>query len=82
MFLNLQFLRIKNYPNLKKLHDKILITESNIIAASFLENTNKQTIGITTDRYDWNENSVGQDNISKIILALFSFKRFKGEISR
>lgn len=59
----------------KKLHDKILITESNIESASYLESTNKQTIGITTDKYDWNENSVGQDNLSKIILALFSFKR-------
>lgn len=67
----------KELSEFKKLHDKILITESNIIAASFLENTNKQTIGITTDRYDWNENSVGQDNISKFILALFSFKRLK-----
>lgn len=61
----------------KKLHDKILITESNIESASYLESTNKQTIGITTDKYDWNENSVGQDNLSKIILALFSFKRLK-----
>lgn len=63
----------------KNLHDKILITESNIESASFLESTNKQTIGITTDKYDWNENSVGQDNLGKIILALFSFKRLKNK---
>ena len=61
----------------KKLHDKILITESNMESASLLEGTNKQTIGITTDKYDWNENSVGQDNLGKIILALFSYKRLK-----
>ena len=61
----------------KKLHDTILITESHIESASFLESANKQTIGITTDTYDWNENSVGQDNLSKIILALFSFKHLK-----
>lgn len=61
----------------KKLHNTLLITEANIESASFLENVNKQTIGITTDKYDWNENSVGQDNLSKIILALFSFKRLK-----
>lgn len=61
----------------KKLHNTILITEATIESASFLENVNKQTIGITTDKYDWNENSVGQDNLSKIILALFSFKRLK-----
>lgn len=40
-------------------------------------NKQKQTLGIETDKYDWNENSVGQDNLSKIILALFSFKRLK-----
>lgn len=67
----------KELDEFKTLHDKILITESNIEIASFLESTNKQTIGITTDKYDWNENSVGQDNLSKIILALFSFKRLK-----
>ena len=65
----------------KNLHDKILITESNIESASLLAGTNKQTIGITTDKYDWNENSVGQDNLSKIILALFSFKRLKEKYS-
>lgn len=67
----------KELVEFKKLHDKILITESNIESASYLESTNKQTIGITTDKYDWNENSIGQDNLSKIILALFSFKRLK-----
>lgn len=67
----------KELSDFKKLHDKILLTESNIESAAFLENNNKQTIGITTDKYDWNENSVGQDNLSKIILALFSFKRLK-----
>lgn len=67
----------KEEEEYKKLHDAILITESNMVSASFLENSNKQTIGITTDKYDWNENSVGQDNLSKIILALFSFKRLK-----
>lgn len=67
----------KELAEFKKLHDKILITESNIESASLLEGTNKQTIGVTTDKYDWNENSVGQDNLSKIILALFSFKRLK-----
>lgn len=67
----------KELAEFKILHDKILITESNIESASFLESANKQTIGITTDKYDWNENSVGQDNLSKIILALFSFGRLK-----
>jgi predicted ATPase len=67
----------QEFEDFKKLHDKIFITESNIESASILENTNKQTIGITTNKYDWNENSVGQDNLGKIILALFSFRRLK-----
>lgn len=67
----------KEQEEFKKLHDKVLITESNMESASLLEGTNKQTIGINTDKYDWNENSVGQDNLGKIILALFSFKRLK-----
>ena len=67
----------KELAEFKKLHDKVLITESNIESASLLKSANKQTIGITTDKYDWNENSVGQDNLSKIILALFSFSRLK-----
>lgn len=61
----------------KKLHDKILITQSRISSASFIKNRMKQTIGVTTDKYDWNANSVGQDNLSKIVLALFSFNRLK-----
>lgn len=61
----------------KKLHDTILFTESNIQSASLLQSNNKQTLGVTTDQYDWNENSVGEDNLGKIILALFSFQRLK-----
>lgn len=61
----------------KALHDRILITESHIRSASLLENSIKQTVGITTDEYDWNGNSVGQDNLGKILLALFSFARLK-----
>lgn len=61
----------------KKLHDRIMITESNINEVLMLEGQDKQTLGISTDKYDWNSNSIGQDNLSKIILALFSFKRLK-----
>lgn len=60
-----------------KLHNKILITETNITSATLFTNKRKQTLGIETDEYDWNQNSVGQDNLGKIILALFSFERLK-----
>lgn len=61
----------------KKLHDRIMITESNISEVIMIEGKDKQTLGISTDKYDWNSNSIGQDNLGKIILALFSFKRLK-----
>ncbi|WP_140245464.1 AAA family ATPase, partial [Vibrio parahaemolyticus] len=37
----------------------------------------KNTLGISTEHYDWQSNSAGQDNLGKILLALISFKRLK-----
>lgn len=63
----------------KKLHNKILIITDDVkIEGTIgLSSVNKQSLGINTNIYDWNQNSAGQDNLSKIILALFSFKRLK-----
>ena len=61
----------------KELHNKILITSTSITSATSISSTNKQSLGVNTDLYDWNQNSMGQDNIAKIILAIFSFKRLK-----
>lgn len=61
----------------KKLHNEILISFDNISHTDVIESSNKTTLGITTDRYDWMQNSAGQDNVGKIILALLSFKRLK-----
>lgn len=61
-------------------HNKILIlTRDNdkILSANYLQSTHKQTLGVNTDYYDWKTNSAGQDNISKILLAILSFKRLK-----
>ena len=38
-------------------------------------------MGVSTPLYDWNQNSMGQDNLAKILLALFSFKRLKDKYS-
>lgn len=66
------------FQEFKKLHNKILIADDlNIQSAPIVANKDKQTIGVTTDQYDWYQNSVGQDNLGKILLALFSFKRLK-----
>ena len=61
----------------KDLHNKILISTTPITSTTGITSTNKQSLGVNTDFYDWNQNSMGQDNIAKIILALFSFKRLK-----
>ena len=59
----------------KKLHKEILISFDNVENSSYIESSNKNTLGVNTDRYDWMLNSAGQDNLGKIILALMSFKR-------
>ena len=61
----------------KKLHNEILITDEPIVKTEVVEGSNKTTLGVTTNRYDWMQNSAGQDNVGKIILSLLSFKRLK-----
>ena len=61
----------------KELHNKILISTTPITSTIGITSTNKQSLGVNTEIYDWNQNSMGQDNIAKIILALFSFQRLK-----
>ncbi len=61
----------------KELHNRILISNTEIISTTGISSTNKQSMGISTALYDWNQNSMGQDNLAKILLALFSFKRLK-----
>ncbi len=61
----------------KELHNRILISNTEITSTTGLSSTNKQSMGVSTALYDWNQNSMGQDNLAKIILALFSFNRLK-----
>ncbi|RZJ81422.1 MAG: ATP-binding protein [Flavobacterium sp.] len=58
-------------------HKKILISHEEITTANYLESPDKNTLGINTAYYDWKQNSSGQDNIGKILLAILSFKRLK-----
>ncbi|OPC19545.1 ABC oligo/dipeptide transport, ATP-binding protein [Elizabethkingia anophelis] len=59
-------------------HNKILIIpDLEIKELNYLESTQKNTIGVNTDFYDWQMNSAGQDNLGKILLAVLSFKRLK-----
>ena len=61
----------------KELHNRIMISNTEIISTTGIYSTNKQSMGVSTALYDWNQNSMGQDNLAKILLALFSFKRLK-----
>lgn len=56
-------------------YNKILLSQDELEQVDYLESSNKQTLGVSTKNYDWNSNSAGQDNLSKILLAILSFKR-------
>ena len=72
------FLTPDETAKFKELHNQILlITTTTITSTTGITSTNKQSLGVNTTLYDWNQNSMGQDNIAKIILALFSFQRLK-----
>ena len=58
-------------------HKKILLIQDNFEDTSYLESKTKNTLGVKTANYDWKQNSAGQDNIGKILLAILSFKRLK-----
>lgn len=59
----------------KVFHDDVLFNVYEEAQPIYLEGAEKQTIGVNTQSYDWRANSAGQDNLGKILLALFSFKR-------
>lgn len=61
----------------KKFHDDVLFNVFDDAQPLYLEGAEKQTLGVNTASYDWRSNSAGQDNLGKIVLALFSFKRLK-----
>lgn len=60
-----------------ELHKRILLSNDKVSETEYLESKSKNTIGVDTDTYDWEQNSAGQDNVGKIILALLSFQRLK-----
>ena len=63
----------------EQLHNEILIIVDGlkISETKNVTSSSKQTVGVNTDLYDWNQNSIGQGNIGTILLALISFQRLK-----
>lgn len=59
-------------------YKKIMINQTEQLSSvDYVNSPNKDTLAVTTQDYDWNTNSAGQDNIGKILLAILSFKRLK-----
>lgn len=58
-------------------YNKILLSDDNLESVDYLESNAKNTIGVTTNHYDWNSNSAGQDNLGRILLAIISFERLR-----
>lgn len=67
----------REVADFERWYNEILISRDEVEDLSYLESSNKQTLGVNTSVYDWNSNSAGQDNISKILIAVMSFKRLK-----
>lgn len=65
-----------------KHYQNIMINRTDSLqSVDYVKSPNKNTLGVTTNSYDWNTNSAGQDNIGKILLAILSFKRLKEKYS-
>lgn len=60
-----------------KHYKKVLISRDNLQTIDYIEGPSKNTLGVSTEHYDWQSNSAGQDNLGKILLAILSFKRLK-----
>ena len=62
----------KNYRHILDLSEEIQVLNK-------LKVSQKQSIGITTERYDYLTNSAGEDNVGQLLMSVLSFKRLKQE---
>lgn len=58
-------------------YNNILDLQQDIQVLNKVDTRQKQSIGITTENYDYLANSAGEDNLSQILMAILSFKRLK-----
>lgn len=66
-----------NYNDILSTNDNILEIDNIDVSLATDSKLRKNKSGITTDKYDWQTNSSGQDNLGRILLALLSFKSLK-----
>lgn len=64
---------IGQYTQILSLYD----TVNDVSNYSIGETDKKKGVGIETDKYDYLTNSLGQDNLGQILMAMLSFKRLK-----
>lgn len=58
-------------------HEKLLNVHYRLSKPTIIKGSAKESAGVEAEHYDWYLNSAGQDNISKILLAILSFRRLK-----
>lgn len=68
------------YENYKKI--LLIYNEKYEEINQISKNKKINTIGISTDKYDWKAISAGQDNIGKIISTILEFKRLKEKFQK
>lgn len=61
----------------KEYYSKILLLSEDLNDVDLLKGTGKTTLGAKNSSYDSLTISAGQDNVGKILMAIFSFKRAK-----
>lgn len=64
-----------NYKKILDLREEIQILDQVKVAQ-------KQSVGITTDSYDYFTNSAGEDNLSQILMSILSFKRLRDNFDK
>lgn len=58
-------------------HIDLLNIQYKLKDPTLISGKHKDSAGVEAEHYDWHMNSIGQDNLSKILLALLSFRRLK-----
>lgn len=58
-------------------HKDLLNIQFELKDPTLISGKHKDSAGVEAEHYDWHMNSIGQDNLSKILLALLSFRRLK-----
>lgn len=68
---------------IKDIYSKIIPSKydyQTVSKVSISETNKKQGVGVSTEKYSYEANSAGQDNIGQILLSVLSFKKLKEKL--